>query len=328
MPWHMRRVTIFLAVAAIGLTFGLVVGASPSRAAGSYDGSYAGTISWQASDGSSGSLSFTFGITDGRFSADVGVPVFGNVHLDGSVDAGGLVTGGGSYGCTFSIKLTLSGAQVTGAGSFASCTADGGEAHGSIVNVRRTSAPPAATTPSAPKAPHPEVNAQLPCQGVGYYSYSPRGGSACDVKWATPQFLAALNSIIATWYALHPDVPLGIGDMSKQGGTPPPCNKAPCHKAHQKGGDADIRPIRTDKGGEGVSYKSKAYDLELTRDLVGVILNAPAPTGCKLNVIFNDPRIKLNGVRRDPKDKKTGKQLHIHDDHLHVMFVGSQCLTG
>lgn len=133
--------------------------------------------------------------------------------------------------------------------------------------------------------------------GNGYYSYSP-----VQNQYGTQSTIDALIRIGAAWRD-NPStggVELGIGDISLQGGGP-----FPPHSAHQKGIEADIRPMRNDRQHLGVDWRSTDYDQAFTQSLVDTIR---ADANCE-KILFNDP--KISGVQPYPN----------HDNHLHVKFV-------
>ena len=152
-------------------------------------------------------------------------------------------------------------------------------------------------TVSRPVGAHPEVNTLLPRSGSGYISYSLK-----ERQFGLPETIRALQVIGAAWQqARSQGPPMNIGDISFQGGGP-----MPPHKAHQRGIEVDIRPVRNDGRIEATSFQDPTYSQNLTQQLVNIIRgNRILPVR---NIFFNGPNIK--GVRR----------LVGHDNHLHVSF--------
>jgi hypothetical protein len=134
---------------------------------------------------------------------------------------------------------------------------------------------------------------QLPqVSGFGYYSYSP-----ASRQFGTNAAISALQEIAFTFLPNLPAVQIGIGDISlSQGGPMDP------HHSHQKGRDADIRPLRKDQGLQPVTIVDPQYDRELTRLMVASFLSHENVR----QILFNDSAI--HGVTPWPG----------HDNHLHV----------
>lgn len=145
--------------------------------------------------------------------------------------------------------------------------------------------------------PDPEINSPMPRSGPGHYSYQP-----AKRQYGLVQTIEALKTIGRAWSLIYPGGPrIAIGDLSKKGG-----GHFPPHKSHQKGLDADIKPVRGD-GKEGpTTFKEPSYSRAMTQRLVELI---HANGVLKVQVIyFNDPDVK--GVRKWPG----------HNDHLHIRF--------
>lgn len=165
---------------------------------------------------------------------------------------------------------------------------------------------------------HPPVVARLPAAGPGFYTYhatdargrldSPPGYH----RYALPEVVRALQSIAAEWHRLHPLGPrIGFGDLSLLGGGP-----TPRHGAHQRGLEADIRPLRTDGRELPVTYTDLGYSRALTQEVVDLINRNPV---LRVRVIlFNDSGVR--GVR----------SFAGHNNHLHVGFLppGTSGPTG
>jgi hypothetical protein len=141
------------------------------------------------------------------------------------------------------------------------------------------------------------INTPLPPSGEGYYPYVRTGR-----QFGIPQTIQAIQLIGRAWNTVHPRGPrLGIGDISLEGGGP-----MPPHRAHQRGVDVDIRPVRND-GLEGtVTIDMENYSRPLTRELVIMArFNNILPVDF---ILFNDPGVV--GVKPYPD----------HDNHLHIRF--------
>ena len=166
-----------------------------------------------------------------------------------------------------------------------------------------------ARAPQRVQLPHPQVTAQLPASGAGYYTYyatdrrgrldSPPGYH----RYARPEVVRAIEWIGSEWQRMHPRGPrLGIGDLSLLGGGP-----TPRHGAHQRGLEVDIRPPRSDGRELSAAFPDPPYSRDLTQQLVAVIRRNPI---ARVRVIlFNDTSI--TGVRSYPG----------HNNHLHVGFL-------
>jgi hypothetical protein len=128
--------------------------------------------------------------------------------------------------------------------------------------------------------------------GYGYYSYSPAGH-----QYGTDSAIAALLDVTQAFSLKHPDVEVGVGDISLASGA-----KLPPHVSHRNGRDIDIRPFRTDGAHSPVTFRDKEYDRALAQALVDEFLAHKNVD----YILFNDGRI-------------TGVKAHVgHDNHLHV----------
>ncbi len=159
---------------------------------------------------------------------------------------------------------------------------------------------------------YPEVNTALPALGPGYYAYYPSGrpDNPPDYhRYGIPEVIRAVRAIAAEWQRLHPQGPrLGFGDISLMGGGPTPRHGGQTG-GHQRGLEADIRPLRSDGREVPATYTDPNYSRTLTQELVNVIHANPI---LRVRVVFfNDPAV--SGV----------KPLAGHDNHLHVGFYPS-----
>jgi Penicillin-insensitive murein endopeptidase len=140
------------------------------------------------------------------------------------------------------------------------------------------------------------INTQLNVPTTGLYGYGRATG-----RFGIAKTIEALKEIGSAWAGRHADIRIGIGDISQNGG-----GKFPPHKAHKRGIEADIRPLRKDHEEEPTTFRSSDYSRALTQELVDVITANSVLTVNK--IFFNDPNVR--GVQR----------LDGHDNHLHVRF--------
>lgn len=147
--------------------------------------------------------------------------------------------------------------------------------------------------------PFPEVNAQLPTSGTGYYSYA----LFREKQFGLPETIKAIEEIGKAWFQNHRTGPvIGIGNISKNGG-----GFVPPHSSHQTGLDVDFRLLRKDGARIGITFRDPNYSLNRTQDLINTIINNSV-LSVKL-ILCNDNNLK--GVQPWPG----------HDDHLHVRFM-------
>jgi hypothetical protein len=150
------------------------------------------------------------------------------------------------------------------------------------------------------KKPRNPLNLQQLPEGIGYYSYVSR-----DRQYACPKMIECLQNVGLVFNALTGSE-FGVGDISKQGG-----GEFPPHKSHQRGVDADVRPIRTDCARKGVKVGDKQYDRE--RTLLLVLLFRIL---CDVDVIgFQDATLEKEVEQYIGDVVRAWKG---HADHLHV----------
>jgi hypothetical protein len=141
------------------------------------------------------------------------------------------------------------------------------------------------------------VDTKLPSPSGGVYGYYEE-----KYRYGIKETIDALVEAGRIWSLRHDAPRIGVGDISKQGG-----GDIPGHVSHEKGIDADIRPMRND-GIEGpVLYTGSNYSRALTQELVD-ILSANGKLAVQI-IWFNDPGIV--GVY----------PLANHSNHLHVRFL-------
>jgi peptidoglycan hydrolase-like protein with peptidoglycan-binding domain len=168
----------------------------------------------------------------------------------------------------------------------------------------------ASPPPSVGSVPSPgttlNVNTPLPLSGPGFYN---KLGNSTR-SYGLPETIHALQAIGTSWQRAHPQGPrIGIGDISFRGG-----GFMDPHTQHQKGLEADIRPVRNDGSESPVTYQSSQYSRVLTQELVNLMRNNSV-LGV-YTILFNDPAV--SGV----------KSASGHDDHLHLWFVEPSALPS
>lgn len=315
---HENLPVVKIALAVVATVALTLVGPVPRAAAvGSFDGTYSGVLNYQANTSqgtNTGSAPIGFSVTNNSISGQFGpVPLYGTVNFSGTVDASGAALAGAAYGCALSAKLSASGA---GSGSITGCNDQGGTASGSF-NFTRTAQSPT----SQPRPVNPTVNTHLPASGIGYYSYCTTSerlsNGECRYTWGTPKLIYFVTKLATGWNERHPGLPLGIGDLSQQGG-----GQFGSHTAgHKSGQEADIRAIRVNwqrcaktqlPADCATSFQGPDYSRSLTKELVEEILATKPPSGLNIYVIFNDS--KIPNICHD----RAGKP-QIHNDHLHLI---------
>jgi len=134
---------------------------------------------------------------------------------------------------------------------------------------------------------------QLASAGPGFYGYY-----ASSKRWGRPALVYGIERAARRFKAANPSAPrLGVGDISLQNG-----GDISGHASHERGVDADFRPIRND-GREGRSTRFQSnYSRTYTDRVIQLIRSE---TRVHL-IFFNDLRIR--GVQRWPN----------HDNHFHV----------
>lgn len=136
----------------------------------------------------------------------------------------------------------------------------------------------------------------------GLCDYSVGNGPA---NWGTAETTASLEAAGA-WSVTHGYGRIAVGDVSFELGGP-----IPGHVTHQRGLDADIRPLRkaNDQCTARTRWTYTTYDRSATRALVKAI-RALTPGHVKL-IYFNDPVLVSEGLTTWHSG---------HDDHLHIRF--------
>jgi murein endopeptidase len=125
-------------------------------------------------------------------------------------------------------------------------------------------------------------------------------------RYATDRLLATLGTVLSEFHADHPDVRVGIGDLSRPyGGDFGPEWGSIGHASHQNGLDADVYYPRLDRR-ERAARRPSQVDRRLAQELVDRFVAAGAVK------VFVGPRLGLHGPRR------VVIPLVHHDDHLHL----------
>jgi peptidoglycan hydrolase-like protein with peptidoglycan-binding domain len=132
--------------------------------------------------------------------------------------------------------------------------------------------------------------------------YSVGNGPA---NWGTAETIAGVFAAGA-WTVSRGYGRIAVGDVSFEHGGP-----IPGHESHQRGLDADVRPLRkaNDQCTARTRWTDTTYDRAATRAFVKAIRSL-SPGHVKL-IYFNDPVLVSEGLTT----WHTG-----HDDHLHIRF--------
>lgn len=162
------------------------------------------------------------------------------------------------------------------------------------------------TAAPAPVAPAPGggsstgIDTVLPSEGRGFTTYRREPGGADQFGRAST--IRALIALGEAWAQRRDRPRIQVGDISRRGGGP-----MPPHASHQRGIDADLRPMMQNGLEAAVQWNSPLYSRELTRELVQLI----RATNPGATIFFNDPRLIAEGLTR---------RMAGHDNHLHVRF--------
>jgi conjugal transfer mating pair stabilization protein TraG len=140
------------------------------------------------------------------------------------------------------------------------------------------------------------VSSVLPRSGEGFRTYSAPGR-----QYGTESVVNELRASSAEWVR-RGGSPVNIGDVSKSGG-----GDISGHETHEQGRQVDIRPFRRDGGNAPVTWQSRAYDREQTRNYIEFMKERNPGT----TVLFNDPVLVKEGLTQ---------KYEGHDNHLHISF--------
>ncbi|OLE54143.1 MAG: hypothetical protein AUG51_09935 [Acidobacteria bacterium 13_1_20CM_3_53_8] len=160
---------------------------------------------------------------------------------------------------------------------------------------------------AAPDAIHkPELSSStsidvvLPDSGIGYKTYNREPGGADQIGRAST--IRNVQHLGELWNAIHPDIVVAIGDISRKGGGP-----FPPHKTHKDGLDVDMRPLTNNGVNEATQVGAGNFSHGRTRELILLIRN-----NFQIEVIFfNDPLTITEGLT---------KHAAGHGNHVHVRF--------
>jgi len=160
---------------------------------------------------------------------------------------------------------------------------------------------------AAPQAVHkPELSSStsidvvLPESGIGYKTYNREPGGADQIGRAST--IRNVQHLGELWNAIHPDIVIGVGDISRRGG-----GNFPPHKTHKDGLDVDLRPLTNNGVNEPTNIGAANFSHGRTRELILLIRNSFA-----IEVIFfNDPLTINEGLTRHAAG---------HGNHVHVRF--------
>ena len=145
------------------------------------------------------------------------------------------------------------------------------------------------------------ITTVLPASGVGFLTYNREPGGRDQFGRAA--VIASMIQLGSKWHALHPDIPMQIGDISlKDGGPFPP------HASHRFGNDVDLRPFRKDHQMLPENISTSTYSHALTKEFVELVRKEFPKT----TIFFNDPNLVAGGMT-----------THVpgHDNHLHIRFL-------
>ena len=134
---------------------------------------------------------------------------------------------------------------------------------------------------------------QLASSGPGFFGYY-----ASSKRWGRSAMVYGIERAARRFKAANPSAPrLGVGDISLMNG-----GDISGHASHERGVDADFRPIRNDRREGPVTRFQSAYSRTLTQRIVALIRSE-----MRVHLIFfNDARV--SGVQNWPN----------HDNHFHV----------
>lgn len=134
---------------------------------------------------------------------------------------------------------------------------------------------------------------QLANSGPGFYGYY-----ASSKRWGRSALVYGIERAARRFKAANPSAPrLGVGDISLQNG-----GDISGHASHERGVDADFRPIRNDRREGRTTRFQSTYSRTYTDRIIQLIRSE---TRVHL-IFFND--LNIRGVQRWPN----------HDNHFHV----------
>lgn len=142
------------------------------------------------------------------------------------------------------------------------------------------------------------IDILLPENGSGFVTNN--RGPHGEFQFGQKSTIDATLAVASAWHALHPAVPLSIGQISKKGGGP-----LPPHKSHRLGVDVDVRPVRTDGKNLPVKVDEAEYDRATTTALIELWWEK-APVQA---IFFNDPTVIA---------ARLSQFVDGHHNHFHV----------
>jgi peptidoglycan hydrolase-like protein with peptidoglycan-binding domain len=150
------------------------------------------------------------------------------------------------------------------------------------------------------------VNQILPDGGLGFKTFLREAGGA--TQFGTEKAINQLIALAQAWSAIHPEVDLQYGHISRKGGIPFFSSVNPgklAHETHRDGRTIDIRQIRKDNAMASTDIFSSTYDQARTKELV-LLIRARHPG---VRILNNDDDFIAEGLT---------KFFKKHHDHLHV----------
>lgn len=134
---------------------------------------------------------------------------------------------------------------------------------------------------------------QLPTSGYGFYGYY-----AASKRWGLPAMVYGIERAARRFKDSNPGAPrVGVGDISLMNG-----GDIAGHASHERGNDADFRPIRND-GREGrTTIHQSTYSRTLTQKVLDLMVSETRVT----HIFFNDRRTRHT------------QPWPNHDNHFHV----------
>lgn len=134
---------------------------------------------------------------------------------------------------------------------------------------------------------------QLPTSGYGFYGYY-----AASKRWGLPAMVYGIERAARRFKDANPGAPrVGVGDISLMNG-----GDISGHASHERGNDADFRPIRND-GREGrTTIHQGTYSRTLTQKVLDLMVSETRVT----HIFFNDRRTRHT------------QPWPNHDNHFHV----------
>ena len=164
-----------------------------------------------------------------------------------------------------------------------------GWVHGNYLSASK----PSSTPPSSGSTPSRKGYIQLSNSGPGYYGYY-----AANRRWGTPTMIYGIQRVARRFITANPGAPrLGVGDISFMNGGP-----ISGHASHQKGVDADFRPIRND----GVEGRATIHQSVYSRSLNQKVFD-----------LFKE-ELRIRYIFFNDRNTRHTTPWPNHDNHFHV----------